>query len=37
MRKFNSCHYNSVKLDFMLKIMPLNDMDFNMKYNFKKL
>jgi len=36
-RKFDSCRYNSVKLGFMLKIMPLNGMDFNMKSNFKKL
>ena len=35
--KFDSCHHNSVKLGFTLKIMPLNGMDFNMKSNFKKL
>jgi len=35
--KFDSCHHNSVNLDFTLKIMPLNGMDFNMKSNFKKL
>jgi len=37
MGKFDSCHHNSVNLGFMLKIMPLNGMDFNMKSNFKKL
>jgi len=35
----NSIHATTtpVKLGFMLKIMPLNGMDFNMKSNFKKL
>ena len=37
LEKFDSCHHNSVNLGFMLKIMPLNGMDFNMKSNFKKL
>ena len=35
--KFDSCHHNSVKLGFTLKIMPLNGMDFNMESNFVKL
>ena len=38
-KRENSIHATTtpVKLGFMLKIMPLNGMDFNMKSNFKKL
>ena len=35
--KFDSCHHNSVKLGFTLKIMPLNVIDFNMKSKIVKL
>ena len=35
--KLDSCHYNFLKLDFMLKSMPLSGMILNMKPNFTEL
>jgi len=35
--QLDPCHYNFLKLDFMLKSMPLSGMIFNMKPNFTEL
>ena len=35
--QLDPCHYNFLKLDFMLKSMPLSGMIFNVKPNFTEL
>ena len=35
--QLDSCHYNFLKLDFMLKFIPLSGMIFNVKPNFTEL
>jgi len=37
MGQLDPCHYNFLKLDFMLKYMPLSGMIFNVKPNFTEL
>ena len=37
MGQLDPCHYNFLKLDFMLKSMPLSGMIFNVKPKFTEL